>query len=142
MTSVLVSQWMTANPLHVLPKMTLPQISAVMQKHRIRRLPVVDEDGMLVGIITSSDIRLAMPSDEEALRKFEVSALINAVEVDTIMTRDVITTTPDATLNQAAKLMLQHKVGALPVVENERLVGIITDSDIFRALVNDDSMWT
>jgi CBS domain-containing protein len=102
----------------------------------------VDEDGMLVGIITSSDIRLAMPSDEEALRKFEVSALINAVEVDTIMTRDVITTTPDATLNQAAKLMLQHKVGALPVVENERLVGIITDSDIFRALVNDDSMWT
>jgi CBS domain-containing protein len=97
---------------------------ALMQEKKLRRLPVVDDDGQLVGIIVERDLLVA------AMRYLQ-----SRVEVGDLMTRNVITIGPDADLNEVARTMLERKIGGLPVVEHGRLVGIITESDIFRRFV-------
>jgi len=97
---------------------------ALMQEKKLRRLPVVDEDGQLVGIIVERDLLVA------AMRYLQ-----SRVEVGDLMTRNVVTVGPDADLNDVARTMLERKIGGLPVVEHGRLVGIVTESDIFRRFV-------
>lgn len=130
----LVRDWMTPNPITIDPKTTLPEAHKLMKECHIRRLPVVDR-GKLVGIVTLGDIREAEPSDATALSIFELNYLIARLTVDRIMTRNPITIKPEADIREAAQVMLEHKIGGLPVVENDKLVGIITESDIFRVLV-------
>ena len=98
---------------------------ALMQEKKLRRLPVVDDDGQLVGIIVERDLLVA------AMRYLQ-----SRVEVGDLMTRNVVTVGPDADLNEVARTMLERKIGGLPVVEHGRLVGIITESDIFRRVVD------
>jgi CBS domain-containing protein len=105
-----------------------------MMDHSIRRLPVVD-DGRLVGIVTLGDIREAEASDATSLSIFELHYLLAKLRVSEFMTRDPITVSPAALIDRAAQIMLEHKIGGLPVVERGKLVGIITESDIFRMLV-------
>ncbi len=131
-----VRDWMTPNPITIDPKTTLPEAHKLMKECHIRRLPVVDR-GKLVGILTLGDIREASPSDANSLSIFELNYLLARLNVEKIMTRDPITITPTATIREAAQIMLEHKIGGLPVVENEKLVGIITESDIFRVLVQE-----
>ena len=97
---------------------------ALMQEKKLRRLPVVDDDGQLVGIIVERDLLVA------AMRYLQ-----SRVEVGDLMTRNVVTIGPDADLNEVARTMLERKIGGLPVVEHGRLVGIITESDIFKRFV-------
>ncbi len=97
---------------------------ALMQEKRLRRLPVVDDDGQLVGIIVERDLLVA------AMRYLQ-----SRVEVGDLMTRNVVTVGPDTDLNEVARTMLDRKIGGLPVVEHGRLVGIVTESDIFRRFV-------
>jgi CBS domain-containing protein len=97
---------------------------ALMQEKKLRRLPVVDDDGQLVGIIVERDLLVA------AMRYLQ-----SRVEVGDLMTRNVVTVGPDADLNEVARTMLERKIGGLPVVEHGRLVGIVTESDIFRRFV-------
>jgi len=97
---------------------------ALMQEKKLRRLPVVDDDGQLVGIIVERDLLVA------AMRYLQ-----SRVEVGDLMTRNVVTVGPDADLNDVARTMLERKIGGLPVVEHGRLVGIVTESDIFRRFV-------
>ena len=97
---------------------------ALMQEKKLRRLPVVDEDGQLVGIIVERDLLVA------AMRYLQ-----SRVEVGDVMTRNVVTVGPDTDLNEVARTMLERKIGGLPVVEHGRLVGIITESDIFKRFV-------
>ncbi len=130
-----VRDWMTPNPITISPRTTLPEAHQIMKEKRIRRLPVVDENGHLVGIVTLGDIREASPSDATSLSIFELNYLLARLTVDKIMTRKVITVTPDTPVYEAARLMLEHKIGGLPVVENGRVVGIITESDIFKMVV-------
>ncbi len=130
----LVRDWMTPNPITIDVKTTLPDAHKLMKESRIRRLPVVDH-GKLVGILTLGDIREASPSDATSLSIFELNYLLARLTVDTIMTGDPIVIEPTATIRQAAQIMLEHKIGGLPVVQDEKLVGIITESDIFRVLV-------
>jgi CBS domain-containing protein len=99
-----------------------------MEEHHIRRLPVVEEDE-LVGIITLGDIREAQPSDVSTLRSYEAEHLVGLITVDTVMTPDPITVTPETSIAEAARLMLEYKVGGLPVMKNGKLVGIITETD-------------
>ncbi len=133
-----VRDWMTPNPITVDPKTTLPEAHRLMKQSHIRRLPVVDsKHGELVGIITLGDIREASPSDATTLSIFELNYLLAKLTVDKIMTRDPITIEPDATIREAAKMMLEHKIGGLPALERGRLVGIITESDIFRVLAQE-----
>ena len=135
MKTQLVSDWMTSDPITVTPETTLPDAHRLMKEHHIRRLPVVDE-GKLVGIVTWGDIREASPSDATSLDIFELHTLLDRLPVRQIMTHDPITVHPITTIARTAQLMLEHKVGGLPVVDRRRrLVGIITESDIFRVLV-------
>ncbi|MCS7251833.1 MAG: CBS domain-containing protein [Thermoflexus sp.] len=130
-----VRDWMTSNPITISPRTTLPEAHRIMKEHRIRRLPVIDEHGRLVGIVTLGDVREASPSGATSLSIFELNYLLACLTVDKIMTRKVITVTPDTPIVEAARLMLEHKIGGLPVVENDRVVGIITESDIFKMVV-------
>lgn len=130
----LVRDWMSPNPVIIGPKVTLPEAQGVMKERRIRRLPVVDR-GRLVGILTEGDLRGAESSAATTLSILEWHYLLGKLTVEKIMTWEPITLKPDATIRQAAQLMLAHKIGGLPVVENDKLIGIITESDIFRVLV-------
>ena len=97
---------------------------ALMQEKKLRRLPVVDDDGRLVGIVVERDLLVA------AMRYLQ-----SRVEIGDVMTRNVVTVGPDTDLNEVARTMLERKIGGLPVVEQGRLVGIITESDIFKRFV-------
>lgn len=131
-----VRDWMTPNPISIDPQTTLPEAHKLMKECHIRRLPVV-EHGKVVGILTLGDIREASPSNATSLSIFELNYLLAKLTVEKIMTRDPILIAQTATIREAAQLMLEHKIGGLPVVENDKLVGIITESDIFRVLVQE-----
>lgn len=134
METLLVRDWMTADPVTVSSKTTLPDAHDLMRRRRVRRLPVVD-DGALVGIITLGDVREASPSDATSLSIYELNYLLSRLTIGRIMTRNVITVTPTTTIREAAGIMLLHKISGLPVVDGDKLVGIITESDIFRVVM-------
>lgn len=131
-----VRDWMTPHPITIGPKTPLPGAHNLMKESRIRRLPVVD-NGRLVGIVTLGDVREAEPSGATTLSIFELNYLLSKLTVDKIMTRAPLTISPNATVREAARRMLDNKIGGLPVIEDDRLVGIITESDIFRILVQE-----
>ncbi len=136
MKKIQVRDWMTPNPITIDIKTTLPEAHKLMKECHIRRLPVVDH-GKVVGILTQGDIREASPSDATSLSIFELNYLLAKLNVEKIMTRDPITIAPTSTIREAAQIMLDHKIGGLPVIEGDKLVGIITESDIFRVLVQE-----
>lgn len=123
---------MTGNPMTVEPETTLRELLAIMNTHGWRQVPVV-RDGLLLGIVTDRDVRLAVNSpvltEEEHLERAD---LLEQLTVESCMTRDPVTVSPDQPAHEAADLMSVHKFGALPVVEEGRLVGIITSDDFLR----------
>jgi acetoin utilization protein AcuB len=136
MSTELVRAWMTRDVISVSPKTTLPQAHELMKSHHIRRLPVIRNDGRLVGIVTLGDIRGAEPSPATSLSIWEVNYLLARLQVDKIMTPNPVTIAATATITEAARVMLDHKVSGLPVVDDlGGVVGIITESDIFRMVV-------
>jgi acetoin utilization protein AcuB len=133
----MVRDWMIPDPITVGPETTLPQAHRLMMEHSIRRLPVV-KDGRLVGMVTLGDLRGAEPSGATSLSIWEVNYLLSQLRVEEIMTPRPYTVSEDATLGEAAQMMLAHKISGLPVVdEGGDIVGIITESDIFRMVVQD-----
>ncbi|HEX7588356.1 MAG TPA: CBS domain-containing protein [Anaerolineae bacterium] len=132
----LVKDWMTPDPITIDPHTTLPEAGRLMKECNIRRLPVI-ENGRLVGIATLGDIREASPSNATSLSIYELNYLLSRLTVDEIMTRDPISVEPDTSIDAAARLMLERKIGGLPVVDGGKVIGIITESDIFRLLVSE-----
>lgn len=132
-----VKNWMTANPITIHEDASLPDAHEKMKEYGIRRLPVVDAENKLLGIISLSDIQQAEPSDAKSLNIYELSYLLFKLKVAKLMHKAVITVTPETSIVDAAKLMLEKKIGGLPVLEHGRLVGIITESDIFRLVVKE-----
>jgi acetoin utilization protein AcuB len=112
-----------------------------MQRARIRHLPVVNRDGQLVGVITDRDLRHQLFSPEvfEALGSIGVDVLLDGVRVAEIMSTDVVTVEAGASLGHAAAIMRKHRVGSLPVMENGRMTGIVTEVDILRQIVRVDA---
>ncbi len=104
----------------------------VMERQRIRHLPVTD-GGRLMGIVTDRDIRLNMPSPATSLSVWEINFLIAKLTVGSVMRRAVITIDPRRDAAEAARIMLDHKIGALPVVDGGAVVGIVTETDMLRA---------
>jgi CBS domain-containing protein len=135
MKTELVRDWMTPDPICASPDMTLPEAHKLLEEHHIRRLPVVDKRGRLVGIVTQGDIRGAQPSEATSLSIFELNYLLSRLTLDRILTKNPVTITPDTTIGEAARLMLSKKIAGLPVVDDGRVVGILTESDIFRVVV-------
>lgn len=129
-----VRDWMTPDPVSVTPDTTLPDAHDLMTQHTIRRLLVI-EDGRLVGIVTRGDIRGAEPSEATSLSIFEINYLLARLPVSKIMSKDVVSVGPDDPVAKAASVMQENKVSGLPVVDGDKVVGIITESDIFRMIV-------
>ena len=134
MNTRFVREWMTSNPITITQQTTLPEAHRLMREHKIRRLPVVNK-GKLVGIVTLGDIREARPSDATTLSVYELNYLLDQVTAKEFMTHDPITISLNATIGEAARLMVEHKIGGLPVVEDDELVGIITETDFCRLLM-------
>ena len=130
-----IRELMTGGLITVRPETPVQQARDLMAKERIRHLPVVGPGGALVGIVTDRDIRLNLPSRATSLSAQEIGHLLLKLTVGEIMTRAVITIGPDAPAREGARLMLDHTIGALPVVDGGHLVGIITETDIVRAFV-------
>ena len=107
---------------------------ALMLKEGIRHLLVVD-DGRLQGIVTDRDIRLNLPSPATSLSVWEINHLLARLTVASVMTRAVIVINPERDAREAARIMVDHKIGALPVLDGEHLLGIITETDLLRAFV-------
>ena len=118
----LVRDWMTRDPITISSDTSLPEAHRLMTDHRVRRLPVVDH-GKLVGLVTLGDVREAEPSDATVLSIFELHYLLAKLSVREFMTRDLITISPLTIVTRAAQIMLEHKIGGLPVVERGKLVG-------------------
>ncbi len=135
MKQELVKDWMTKNVITVRPDTTLPEAHRLMKDHNIRRLPVVNEEGKLIGIVTLGDVREAEPSQATTLSIWELNYLLSNLRIKEIMTPNPITISQENTIADAARLMLENKISALPVMDNGKLVGIITESDIFRMVV-------
>lgn len=135
MKNELVREWMTADVITVTPDTTLPEADRLIVDNMIRRLPVI-EKGKLVGICTYGDIREARPSPATSLSIWELNYLLSQLMMGEIMTANPVTISPEATIGEAARLMLKNQISGLPVVDNNHhLVGIITESDIFRMVV-------
>ncbi len=130
-----VRELMTGSLITAGPDSAVLDARSLMQKERIRHLLVTDKQRELLGIVTDRDIRLNLPSQATSLSIWEINHLLTRLTLDKVMTRAVITVGPDREARDAAQLMLEHRIGALPVVEAGALVGIVTETDLLRAFV-------
>jgi acetoin utilization protein AcuB len=139
---MLVRDVMTGHPITIDPSAPLGTAAAVMQEREIRHLPVVGDGGQLLGMLSDRDLRSAAfapvvaeflsPEAQEQLRRLGEG--LENLAVRDVMTWAPVTVTPDAALARAAALMFEHRVGSLPVVDDGRLVGIVTERDVLKAL--------
>lgn len=130
-----IKDWMTRQVVTVSPDTTLPDADSLMRQRSIRRLPVVKED-KLVGMITRDDVRGAKLVDTRSLNIWQLNYLLSTLRVEAIMTLNPITISEEATISEAAQMMKEHKISGLPVLNDQgKIVGIITESDIFRTVV-------
>lgn len=134
---MLISDWMTREVITVEPDVSMMKVSKIMKEKHIRRLPVVDAGKKLLGIVTDRDIKEASPSKATTLDIHELYYLLSEIKVKDIMTVKPFTVTPNNTIEKAALLMMEKRVGGLPVVDDQGVVvGIITESDIFKVLIS------
>jgi acetoin utilization protein AcuB len=131
-----VKDRMTTTVVTVKPHDSVRHARELLERHRINQLPVV-VDGRLVGIVTDRDLRDAFPSVFEHRRRRSGDAATDpdAIPVEDVMTRDVLTIAPDVPVGDGARLMRRQRIGAIPVVEGRRLVGILTRSDVLDAFL-------
>lgn len=129
---MLVGSRMSKPVYTISPETSLEDALSIMEKEHIRRLPVVDRDGNLVGIVTEQDLIKASPSEASLLDKWEIKSLMSTLPVEKVMTRQVITLTEDVLLEEAARIMADKKVSGLPVVRGSKVVGMLTETDIFK----------
>ncbi len=130
-----VRQWMSRPAISALATMVLPEARRRLRQHRIRRMPVVDAEGRLIGIVTESDINRVSESHVTDVRDYNLYHRVGDLPIGDIMTRDPVTVTPDMPIIEVAQRLLEHRIGGVPVLENERVVGVITESDLFRLIV-------
>ena len=128
---MLVKDWMTKEPLVVSPKTSIEEAIRTMREHRVRHLPVVTDQDTLVGLVTQTDLLQVSPSPATSLSIWEINFLLAKMSVRDAMTTEVVVVDEECPLEEAALVMAEHKFGCLPVVEGKRLVGIITETDLF-----------
>jgi acetoin utilization protein AcuB len=135
--NIRVEEVMTHPALTVAPQTAVRMAQHLMHDYYIRHLPVVD-NALLVGILSSGDIRRASPSSATTLSVWEMRSLWDTVQVGEVMTRAPITIRPDAPMLEAIRLLYEHRFNSLPVVEaGGRLVGILTEVDVYLLLLQE-----
>jgi acetoin utilization protein AcuB len=131
---MLVRSRMTADVVTASPSTTIAEALALTRKHRIRHLPIVADD-RLVGLVTDRDLRLAMPPIWTEQHGDELRDALRNKTVGEVMVKSIVTTAPEAPIEQAARLLYEHKIGCLPVMSDGNLVGILTETDVLRSFV-------
>ena len=129
---MLVHKRMSKNPITITEDIPINEALQFMRDQKVRRLPVLDDKGELVGIVSEMDLLYASPSPATSLSIHELHYLISRITVGDVMTRDVITVSGYTPLEEAARIMADNKIGGLPVVRDGRLVGIVTEGDLFK----------
>ena len=134
---MLVRDRMTSPAITITADTPFQEAVKLMREKGFRRLPVVNKDGRMVGIVSERDLLHAAPSPASSLSIWEMNYLLWKLKIDELMTKNVLTVTPDMPVEEAARLMVAHKIGGLPVVdEAKHVVGVITETDIFKAFVD------
>jgi acetoin utilization protein AcuB len=132
---MLVGERMTRNPVTVTEETSIDDALHVMRERKVRRLPVLDHSGKMVGIVSDRDLLHAAPSPATSLSVYELHYLLAKLTIKRVMSSPVITVTSSTPLEEAARIMADNKIGGLPVTDDGRLVGIITETDIFKILL-------
>lgn len=132
---MLVQERMTRNPVTTTPDTAVPDALRLMRERKVRRLPVLDAHGRLAGIVSDKDLLLVAPSPATSLAIWEIPDLLGKLKIEKVMTREVITVAEDTPLEEAARIMADRKIGGLPVVRGQALVGIITETDLFKSFL-------
>jgi len=130
-----VNDRMTPNPVTLTEDASFQDALHLMKEKNIRRLPVVAKDGHLIGIVVQKDLFSASPSSATSLSIFEVHYLLSKLKMKNVMTKRVVTVGDDCPLEEAARIMVDYKIGCLPILKEDKLVGIITETDIFKTFV-------
>ena len=131
---MIIARRMTRNPVTATPDMSIGEASDLMKREKVHRLPVLDKDKNLVGVITEKDILHASPSPASSLSIHEMAYLLSKLTVRKLMTKDPVTIDENTPVEEAARLMSDQDLSCLPVVKGTKLVGIVTKSDMFRIL--------
>ena len=132
---MLVGERMTKPVITVSPEMPIAEALAKMQAARVSRFPVVNKKGKMVGVVSEDDLLHASPSDATSLSVWEINYLLSKITIERVMTTDVVTVTEDTPLEEAARIMADRRVGGLPVVRGEAVVGMITMTDLFHVFL-------
>ena len=130
-----VSFVMTRNPLYIHPEMSVPDARAYMKKEKVGRLPVLDKNNKLVGIVTERDLINASPSVATTLDMYEMSYLLSKLKVEKVMQKKVITIDENVVIEEAARIMVDNNISALPVMRGDALVGIVSDGDLYKLFI-------
>lgn len=130
-----VRDYMTISPVTVTSEDSLGEALRLMKEHSIRRLPVMVK-GKITGLVTEQDLMKASPSSATSLSVWEINYLFPKIKIKDIMTKDIFTVAPETILEEAALLMQENEISTLPVLDGSKLVGIITESDIFKAFID------
>jgi acetoin utilization protein AcuB len=128
---MIVRDVMSRNPIYAAPETSLTEAKAIMVKKNISKLPVVDKNNRLVGIITKNDLAKAGPSEATTLDMYEIGYLLSKLTVEKIMTKKVVTVCETEVVEEAARIMVDNQIGCLPVMNEDIMVGIVTESDLF-----------
>lgn len=131
-----VTDWMSTNVYTVNSDSPLSEAVKILREKKIKHLPVVDKRYAVVGVLSDRDIKEYMPSKATTLDVFELHNVLLETKVAKVMKKQVFTAKPDLPIEEAAMLMYDKNIGCLPIVENNKLVGIISDRDLFRVLVD------
>ncbi len=131
---MLVGERMSHPVIFASPDVPINEALNLMRNDRIRRLPVI-KDGRLVGIVTDKDLLNASPSPVTSLSIWEMNYLLSKVTVKDVMTEDVLTVSEDTPIEVAARMMADNKIGGLPVMRDDKVVGILTETDLFKILL-------
>jgi acetoin utilization protein AcuB len=133
---VKITEIMTRNVVTLSPDQTLREAIELLRARHIRHLPVVEEDSRLVGIVTDRDVKQATPSLHSGVDRAEYERILAETSIAQVMTREPITITPATPLRTAVMIFIDNKVGAVPVVDEGRLIGIVSEIDLLRVLLD------
>jgi acetoin utilization protein AcuB len=132
---MLVKDRMSKPPITIQDNVGVEDALRLMHSENVRRLPVVDRHGKMVGIVSELDLLKVSPSPATSLSVYEIPYLLAKIKMKGVMTKDVVTVTEDTPLEEAARIMADNRIGGLPVVRGDKVVGIITETDLFKTFM-------